>query len=49
VGIRSSASSPAYMGVGYVICAVVILLMLNGLVRLVWGLLKQIQYCYLER
>lgn len=48
-GIRNSASSATYMGIGYVICALVIILLVNGLVRLVWGMLKQFQSCYLER
>lgn len=49
VGIRNSGSSSAYMGVGYVICAFVILLLLNGLLRLVWGAFRFFEYCYLER
>lgn len=49
VGVRSKGSSSAYMGLGYTVCAFVILLLLNGLVRLVWGVLKIVQYCYLER
>ena len=49
VGIRSKGSSSAYMGLGYAVCAFAILLLLNGLVRLVWGVLKILQFCYLER
>lgn len=37
------------MGIGYAICVVVILLLLNGLLRLFWGFMKQAQHCYLER
>ena len=48
-GIRNSADSGTYMGIGYTICAFVILLLLNGLFRLIWGILKILQYCYLER
>jgi hypothetical protein len=49
LGTRDSASSAAYMGIGYVICVIVILLLLNGLVRLLWGCIKILQHCYLER
>jgi hypothetical protein len=37
------------MGFGYAVCVFIIILILNGLVRLIWGVLKIIQYCYLER
>ena len=37
------------MGVGYAICAFVIILLLNGLIRLVWGFIKLLQYCYHKR
>lgn len=37
------------MGVGYTICAFVIMLLLNGLIRLVWGFIKLLQYCYHKR
>lgn len=47
VGIRNSGSTTAYMGLGYTICVFVILLLLNGLIKLVWGVIKFIQYCYL--
>lgn len=49
VGIRNSGSTSAYMGLGYTICVFVILLLLNGLIKLIWGVIKYIQYCYLER
>jgi hypothetical protein len=48
-GQRNSASSSAYMGIGYVICAIVILLLLNGLLRLFWGFMKIVQQIHLER
>jgi hypothetical protein len=48
-GQRSGTSSSSYMGIGYAICVVVILLLLNGLLRLFWGFMKQAQHCYLER
>lgn len=37
------------MGVGYAICAFVIILLLNGLLRLFWGFMKLVQHCHLER
>ena len=39
-GQRESASSAAYMGIGYAICGVAILLLLNGAFRLFWGFMK---------
>lgn len=46
-GQRNNSSSSSYMGIGYAICVVVILLLLNGLLRLFWGFMKQAQHCYL--
>jgi hypothetical protein len=48
-GQRTGQSGGSYMGIGYAICVVVILLLLNGLLRLFWGFMKQAQHCYLER
>lgn len=49
VGLRTSESSSAYMGLGYVVCVWVILLLLNGVFRLIWGFVRYLQYCYLQR
>jgi hypothetical protein len=46
-GQRNNSSSSSYMGIGYAICVVVILLLLNGLLRFFWGFMKQAQHCYL--
>ena len=46
---RDSASSSAYLGLGYAINIFVVLLLLNGIIRLVWGVLKLIQFGYLRR
>jgi len=48
-GQRDSAVSTTFMGIGYAICAFVILLLLNGLFRLFWGFMKIAQHCYLEQ
>ena len=46
---RDSSSREFYQGIGFVVCLIVIALLLVGLLRLIWGILKLIQYCYLER
>lgn len=46
---RDSASSSGYLGLGYAINIFVVLLLVNGIIRLVWGVLKLIQFCYLKR
>jgi hypothetical protein len=48
-GQRSSGSSSTYMGVGYVVCGLAILLLVNGLLRMLWGVVKTAQHVYLER
>jgi hypothetical protein len=44
--VRSNASNHAYMGLGYFCCAIVICLVVNGLVRLVWGFIKIVEGCF---
>lgn len=46
-GQRNGSSASSFMGIGYAICVVVILLLINGLFRLFWGFMKQAQHCYL--
>lgn len=48
-GQRNGSTSDAYMGIGYAVCVLVILLLVNGLLRLLWGFLKLAQQCHLER
>lgn len=43
---RSLETTGAYFGIGYAACAFVILLLINGLIRLAWCLVKNIEICY---
>jgi hypothetical protein len=43
---RGKASNNSYLGLGYFCCAIVIVLLLNGLVRLVWGFIKILEGCF---
>ena len=44
--VRDKASTYDYMHIGYACCAFVILLLLNGLVRLAIGFAKIVEGCY---
>lgn len=44
--VRDKASNNAYLGLGYFCCAIVVVLLLNGLVRLVWGFIKIVEGCF---
>ena len=44
--VRDKASNTSYLGLGYFCCAIVIVLLLNGLVRLVWGFIKIVEGCF---
>ncbi len=44
--VRDKASNTSYLGLGYFCCAIVALLLLNGLVRLVWGFIRIIEGCF---
>lgn len=38
--IRSSASKAVYLNIGYACCAFIIIMFINALVRLAWGLIR---------
>jgi hypothetical protein len=44
--VRDKASNTSYLGLGYFCCAIVIVLLLNGLLRLVWGFIKIVEGCF---
>jgi hypothetical protein len=44
--VRDKASNSSYLGLGYVCSAIVVALLLNGLVRLVWGFIKIVEGCF---
>ena len=44
-GTRSAASTATYFSTGYAACAFVVLLLINGLVRLGWGIIKAFEVC----
>jgi hypothetical protein len=39
-GIRSNANKDSYLSTGYAVCAFIIMLFANALVRLVWGFIR---------
>lgn len=45
-GVRSYASKEVYLSVGYACCAFIIMMFINGLVRLVWGFVRSFEVCY---
>ena len=44
-GTRSAASTASYFSTGYAACAFALLLLINGLVRLGWGVIKAFEVC----
>lgn len=44
--VRDKASNYSYLGLGYFCCAIVVALLVNGLVRLVWGFIKIVEACF---
>ena len=44
-GQRDSADTETYFGTGYAACVFVILLLVNGLIRLGWGMISTVEGC----
>ena len=39
-GVRSFANKITYLNIGYAACAFIIIMFINALVRLAWGLIR---------
>jgi hypothetical protein len=44
-GTRTTAGKEAYLSTGYAACAFIIMLFMNGFVRLVWGFIRIFELC----
>ena len=42
---RNTADTPTYLNIGYAATAFVIMLLVNGLVRLAWGMVSFFEVC----
>lgn len=45
-GIRTYASKESYLSTGYAACAFIIMLLVNGLIRLIWGFVRIFEVCF---
>lgn len=45
-GIRGYASKDSYLSTGYAACAFIIMLLVNGLIRLIWGFVRIFEVCF---
>lgn len=42
----SNASKESYLSIGYACCAFIIMMFINGLLRVVWGFIRSFEFCY---